>query len=126
MKSYLTTNNLTDNRDIKLKEELANWKNVDLSSSETEDSGSDYKSNASKVDESEDHNAEQGIDRDENTSNEEHKDDDDFIEEDEVVIFHEDLPQALKGFRLDLIGKPKALGKDEQSELLRRKDKGID
>ena len=76
---------------------------------------------SSSDDDSNDFNEKEEIDR-HSSSNEERGDDSDFIIEDEVIIYHEDLPQALKGFRLDYVGKKFALGREMQDELDKRKE----
>ena len=55
-----------------------------------------------------------------NSSEEEYQEDSDIIKEADIIVFHEDLDQNLKGFHVDLVGKKNALGIESQIELHRR------
>lgn len=58
----------------------------------------------------------------ENSSDEEFKADEDFINADDIIVKHEQLEQVLKGYRVELIGGEDALGIDKQNSLERRVD----
>ena len=44
-------------------------------------------------------------------SEDEYKPDEDFINEDDIIVRHDHLEQVLKGYRIEQIGEFKALGK---------------
>ena len=57
-----------------------------------------------------------------NSSEEEYKADVDFIENDEIIVKHDDLAQVLKGYRVEQVGDTKALGRELQDDLEYRVD----
>ena len=99
LKGYLRCDSLTK-ADEKVKEIVSNWRNeVDEMSSSEDDSDGEH----SKKNESDGRSSSSATSKDDeglehkSSSNEEHDADSDFIIEDEVIIFADDLPQALKG-----------------------------
>ena len=56
----------------------------------------------------------------ENSSDEEYKADEDFINAEDIIVRHGDLDQVLKGYRVELIGEVDALGIDKQESLDKR------
>ena len=108
---------------------MENWREEaeDIPDSDSDESGrqesSDQSQNkkSSRSSSDDEFNEKGEIERN-GSSNEERADDSDFIIEDEVIVYHEDLDQALKGFRLDYVGKKMALGREMQDELEKRKE----
>ena len=61
--------------------------------------------------------AEDDAGKGENSSDEEYKADEDFINAEDIIVKHEELEQVLKGYRVELIGGTNALGIHKQDSL---------